>query len=482
MSGFIGRLGGRRVLVALGGLYAVLAVAWPLLVPGTEPLAEIEILGILVGGSGLVLLATGYWLPRTDIHPDLYSTVARWCLGGIGVMLSILLLSAFLGTLDDAVKGALGLTSLASVAGLGMGFYAAEAKTRTRAVEARRCELQRANSKLKRANRELERYETIVETVTDGIYVVDGDGHFTLVNDAYCELTGYDRDELLGAHVSKVVDEETVEAARSREQQLVTGEEETAKVEADVRTATGATIRAEASFALLSEDGDHERVGVVRDVTERIEREQRLESFASMLAHELRNPVNIGQIYSRQLPTDAAPEAIEHVADAFDRIDDMINVMLVLTRGRDAVPEGTVVQLSDVVRTAWDRIEAPEAALRVLSDAEIRADETYLQHLFQNLFENAVEHGGADVTITVGDLSTGFYVEDDGIGIPPAERESVFEAGFTTTSGQGGTGLGLAFVRELADAYEWTYAVAESDAGGARFEFTDVTTTPRVVE
>ncbi|MBX0297457.1 sensor histidine kinase [Haloarcula nitratireducens] len=200
----------------------------------------------------------------------------------------------------------------------------------------------------------------------------------------------------------------------------------------------------------------------------------RLESFASMLAHELRNPVTIGQIYSHQLPTEVAPEAVEYVTEAFDRIEDMVDVMLVLTKGRDAVGERNPLSLADVVQAAWDEGATPEATLDLELDGVIRADETYLRHLFRNLFENAVQHGGGDVTVEVGKLDNGFYVADDGTGIPAAHRDVVFDTGFTTAGDEGGTGLGLAFVRELAAVYEWTTTVTESTAGGARFEFRDV--------
>jgi signal transduction histidine kinase len=201
------------------------------------------------------------------------------------------------------------------------------------------------------------------------------------------------------------------------------------------------------------------------------DKNDRLESFASMLAHELRNPVTIGQIYGRQLPDEADAEAIEYVTEAFDRIEDMIDVMLVLTRGREAVGERTPVSLASVARDVWDDVDAPDANLDVTLDRTIQADETYVRHLFRNLLENAVEHGGADVSVTVGDTSDGFYVADDGPGIPPDEREAVFESGYTTTADTGGTGLGLAFVQKLAEVYEWDYAVTESEAGGAQFEF-----------
>ncbi|WP_137283830.1 PAS domain S-box protein [Halorussus salinisoli] len=204
---------------------------------------------------------------------------------------------------------------------------------------------------------------------------------------------------------------------------------------------------------------------------------ERLDKFASMLAHELRNPVNIGQIYSRQLPNETYPEAVEYVTEAFDRIEEMIDVMLVLTRGREAVGERTPVELGDVAHDAWDDVDAPDAALEVAIDDTIHADKTYVHHLFRNLFDNAVEHGGSDVTVTVGELSTGFYVADDGVGIPPDERETVFREGYTTASETGGTGLGLAFVKELAEVYGWDCQVTESDAGGAQFEFENVTTT-----
>ena len=74
------------------------------------------------------------------------------------------------------------------------------------------------------------------------------------------------------------------------------------------------------------------------------------------------------------------------------------------------------------------------------------------------------------MTITVGPLDGrhGFFVEDDGPGIPSEERETVFEYGHTTA--EEGTGLGLAIVEEIAEAHGWTVSLAESETGGARFE------------
>ncbi|WP_176791147.1 PAS domain S-box protein [Haloplanus vescus] len=124
--------------------------------------------------------------------------------------------------------------------------------------------------------RELERYETIVETVHEGIYVVDEDGTFAMVNEAYAEMLGYDRTELLDASVSTVVSEETVQRAAALYDELVETERETATMTATLTRKDGGTLVAEATFSLLPTG---ERVGIVRDITEEQAREQKLELF-----------------------------------------------------------------------------------------------------------------------------------------------------------------------------------------------------------
>lgn len=137
----------------------------------------------------------------------------------------------------------------------------------------------------KARERELERYETIIETVDDGIYLVDEDGYLTMVNEGYAELTGYPLERLVGMHVSELVDEETVERARTHEQELVAGERERARFEADVLTADGDSVRAEGVFSIIDRpDHNPERVGVVRDVSDRVARERELELYEAIVS------------------------------------------------------------------------------------------------------------------------------------------------------------------------------------------------------
>jgi len=486
-SGTVSTVGGSRLLLAVGGLYVAVAGAFPLTsAAGDRAVGEVAVFAVLIAASGLAIVSGGSRLPNANVRAETEAVVAVWCLRAIAAMLGIAAVTSLAGGVDDPVAAFLVLPALAGVAGLGIGYHDARAKTRALDAEERQREAERYSA-------ELERYQRIVETVDDGIFVADDDNEFTLVNDAYVELTGYDRERLLGSHTSLVAADETdaEETIGRVERDLDAGNAVGTTYETTLRTASGETIDTEWTVAPLppQDGGDADLAVVVRDVTERNERErqlerqnERLDSFAGLLAHELRNPVNIGQIYSRRLGPDANAEAVEYVTEAFERIESMIDIMLVITRGREAVGERAPVPLADAAREAWAGAETADATLEVSTDRTVEADETYVQHLFRNLFENAIEYGGADVTVRVGDTSTGFYVADDGTGIPPEEREAIFDPGYTTASSRGGMGLGLTFVKEMADVYEWTCSVTESADGGARFEFENATEVRSVVE
>ena len=121
---------------------------------------------------------------------------------------------------------------------------------------------------------------------------------------------------------------------------------------------------------------------------------------------------------------------------------------------------------------AWETVDTHGATLVTQADTILIADRSRLHQLIENLIRNAIEHGGEAVTVTIGDRANGFYVADDGPGIPVNERDEVFETGYSTR--EDGTGFGLNIVREIVDAHGWGIAVAESAEGGARFEITDV--------
>jgi signal transduction histidine kinase len=202
------------------------------------------------------------------------------------------------------------------------------------------------------------------------------------------------------------------------------------------------------------------------------EKTEQLELFASTISHDLRNPLNVAQGYLQLAQSEVDREELDKVESAHSRMEEIIEEVLALARAETQTQELAPVPVENVVERAWENVTTDRADLRVETDRTVLADRTMMNHVFENLIRNAVEHGGGGVTITVGDLDDGIYVEDDGAGIPPDEREAVFEVGYTGTTD--GTGFGLSIIKQIVDAHDWEIEITESSGGGARFEMTDV--------
>ena len=326
---------------------------------------------------------------------------------------------------------------------------------------------------------ELQRYETIIQSISDAVYTLDEEGRIQFVNDSYVDLKGVSREELVGTKIEQWVDEAVLQRSKPEFERIKSGEQETAQIEYEFTTADGERIPAELRFTILPTFGGEEtgRVGVIRDMTERTKWEQelkrqneRLDAFARVVSHDLKNPLSVA---SGRL--DLAREECEsdHLAAAdraLDRMDELIADLLTLAKSGEQVSELDPCDLGAIVDNCWNNVDTKNATLENEVDATVRCDRSRIQQLLENLVKNAVDHGGDDVTITIDDLpgEIGFYVEDDGPGIPEAERERVFESGYSNAPG--GTGFGLAIVGEIAGAHGWSVELTEGETGGARFE------------
>ena len=215
-----------------------------------------------------------------------------------------------------------------------------------------------------------------------------------------------------------------------------------------------------------------------RRSTQRLKRQnRRLDRFASVVSHDLRNPLNVvkGRLDLVKQECTLSDDGVDHLASAdraLGRMNEIISDVLTLTRGEEKVKQGDFVslRLEEVAQACWATVDTEQATLHVSSDRRVEADKGRLRQLLENLFRNAVEHGGSDVAVRVGSLDDGFFVEDDGEGIPAEDRERVLEEGYSSSTD--GTGLGLSIVNTVAEAHGWSVAIGEGREGGARFEVT----------
>jgi len=295
---------------------------------------------------------------------------------------------------------------------------------------------------------------------------------------------------------------------------IISSTESDAFEEADVELARVLAANTEAALERIAKEQQ------LRSRESELEQQnERLEEFASIVSHDLRNPLNVAQASAALLTEESDGEHVRSVNDALDRMEELISDTLTLARQGSVVAETEPVHLTDLVTTCWNNVSTGEATIEIVDESTIYADQSRLRHVFENLFRNSVEHGstgsrtqsddsvehgstgsrsesddavehgttssrseapedalapdGEEVTVRIGRLDDcGIYVEDSGPGIPEADRETVFEPGHTSATG--GTGFGLTIVRRIVEAHGWTVDITTGTDGGARFEFSGV--------
>ena len=225
---------------------------------------------------------------------------------------------------------------------------------------------------------------------------------------------------------------------------------------------------------------------ILRDITDKLLRErelerknEQLEQFASVISHDIRNPLSViqGRLQLARQGVDVDSQ-LDNIGDNADRIEAIIEDALVMTRDLES-GSTEPVDVATVAQHAWEHVDTGDVELQADCDISVEGIPGRLTQLFENLFRNAVKHGGDVDVVRVGVFSDdeagtrGFFVADDGVGIPDERREAVTEDGYTTS--EDGTGLGLSIVSDIVDTHGWRLAVTESERGGARFdiEFAD---------
>ncbi|MEF8841725.1 MAG: ATP-binding protein [Haloarculaceae archaeon] len=366
-------------------------------------------------------------------------------------------------------------------------------------------------------------YREVFDGVDDGLVLLDPDtGRIADANGALAGMTGVPRDSLVGRRLASVTSNDSraaVAYAVAMVERAAAGEPQS--FEWTDRDATGAEIELEVTFSPVTVGVNRFVLGVLRDVTAEREREralrrrkERLEEFTGVVSHDLRGPLNVIEGELRRYHETGAAEHLDAVEAATGHLDRVVTDLLDLARDGRTIGETEATALETVARRAWALVDDRGATLDVSTDLTVRADTGRLTRALENLFRNSVEHGSTgnlaesgdsvergstiprsrahedsvghgsttdrptaeSLEVRVGSLrdGRGFFVDDDGAGIPPSTRERAFDPGFSTAAD--GTGLGLAIVHRIFEAHGWSVEVCESERGGARFEVHGVAT------
>ncbi len=229
------------------------------------------------------------------------------------------------------------------------------------------------------------------------------------------------------------------------------------------------------------EDSEYKKVtGIVIDIDERKEAEDREDLLHSLLRHDLRNKAQIIQGYLELVRDHQLPDqALSHLEKAEKGVEESIDLIEKVRHLRKAQEEEIkIVKIEPIISEAIDRssnmfedkgieieVESPE------KDFKIKAG-PLLTEVIYNILENAAHHSDADkvsITLKKSDQEIICTIEDDGKGIPDDEKEKIFDKGFTTDKNRG-TGLGMFLAKTLLEIYGATIEVKNSELGGTQFE------------
>lgn len=295
-------------------------------------------------------------------------------------------------------------------------------------------------------------------------------------NSQFVETLEYDADVIAGSELTEFYTPESEEKLQSGGyRRSINGQ--FSREKRDLVANDGEVIEA-LLRSVPRRTADGEIIGTVAmyiDITEResVKRtNKRLEEFTSVVSHDLRNPLQVATGGLEMAAIECDSDYLDEAKKGLNRMETLIDDLLTLAREGRKVTDAQPVDLAAMTHGCWETVETDHAVLVNDTEQRILANKSRLKQVFENLFRNAVEHGGADVTVVVGELDDGFYIEDDGPGIPSADRDAIFEAGYSQSAD--GTGFGLSIVEQIVTAHDWHVRVTDGADGGARFEISDI--------
>jgi len=339
----------------------------------------------------------------------------------------------------------------------------------------------RLREREQRVQTERDRLAALFEMVPDPVTRVrfeDDDPILVDANSAFGETFGADPDAAVGESANDlIVPPDHRDEAESIDERVRADGTVSQEVRRETSEGTGDFLFRSVPISDSAETNEY--FGIYIDITDQktterrlAEQNERLDEFANLVTHDLRNPLTVAEGRLVLAKEECDSDHLHAVTRAHERMEAMIDDILTLAREGDKATTAEAVSLSETVEDCWRHVATEDATLVSDTEQRIRADPNRLQRLLENLFRNAIEHGGEGATVTVGELDGGFYVADDGPGISDDEYDDVFETGYSTA--EDGTGFGLAIVKEIADAHDWNVRAVGGSDGGARFEFTDL--------
>jgi len=342
----------------------------------------------------------------------------------------------------------------------------------------------RTKSKLIKRTDELEEERKFInqslDSMNDIFFVIDTNGNINKVNNSglkcITSISNYSEQDIGEINIRDIFPQSQTEQINKSLSSVNKGNHVRFNIEA--KTNQNESLELEIKISPLYND-INEIIGIVgmaRDVTEENEykrklkkKNNKLDKFAKIISHDIRNPTSIAKgNLNLHINNHGSTDELDTTLKSIHRIENILEDVLYITKSNTDELNKQNITLKSIANECWKNLNVKNSELKINTDKIISQNKKLSSRLFENLFKNSIEHGGDNVRITIGGTKNGFYVEDNGTGIPKNKRGKIFNQNYSTS--ETGEGLGLSIVEHVCDAHGWTISITESKTGGARFE------------
>ncbi|MFQ5980499.1 MAG: nitrogen regulation protein NR(II), partial [Candidatus Heimdallarchaeota archaeon] len=310
-----------------------------------------------------------------------------------------------------------------------------------------------------------ERYRELIEKMLEGMVVEDSAGCLTFVNPRAAEMLGYQQEELIGKHWSDIVPSDEKDRIHEEIAKRPQGISSTYETVLQRKDGQGIPVIVNATPLFSSEKTFRGVLAVFTDIIERkraeeelTQQKEELSHFARAMAHDLRNSLHGIQGYAKLLAKKYDQNYPEKITNYVNKMNDLLHRSVDLADAGLVVDKTDSIDLNRLVQNVADSI-IPESVVFAFDPLPtIVGDRVKVVQIFQNLFENAVQHGKPDlIQVTCSESNEGFHVRvmNDGEPIPSSylSERAIFQLDFRAQ--KNGRGIGMTIISRLVEAHGW---------------------------
>lgn len=345
-----------------------------------------------------------------------------------------------------------------------------------------------------------EKYSSIIANMNLGIVEVDNQDIIQMVNHSFCQMSGFDEDELLGQVLSKIIIFKKNEFFLEKNIRRLKGESDSYEVEvfnkqrnikhwlvsgAPRYNDTGAVI---GSIGIHLDITDQKELELQKEklVSELENSNQGLQEYAHIVSHDLKSPLrSISALATwlyedyRDVLNEGGKQNLELMQEKVASMDKLIHGILEYSTANSSELDDSKVDLNTVISDIGETIYIPEHVKLVVPKTlpTIVADRIKMHQVFQNIIGNAVVHiereiGLVEVLFEDLDDQWQFTISDNGVGIPEEYHKKIFDIFQSIGNNERSTGIGLSIVKKIVDRYSGTVWVDSIVGEGTQFHFT----------